>query len=94
VHFLKIDGMFVRDIAEDPANLALVRSVNEVGHAMGKRTIAESVESAAVLAHLRGIGVDFVQGYHVGRPVAAVDALGAQASAPRPMQLIEGGAVV
>ena len=61
VHFLKIDGMFVRDIVEDPANLALVRSINEVGHAMGKRTIAEFVESESVLAHLRAIGVDHVQ---------------------------------
>ena len=68
VQFLKIDGAFVRDILDDPVDLALVRSIHEIGKVMGKQTIAEFVESEAVLVRLREIGVDFVQGYHVGRP--------------------------
>ena len=86
VQFLKIDGMFVRDLVDDPANLALVRSINEVGHAMGKRTIAEFVESEAILTHLRAVGVDFVQGYHIGRPEPA----GAVLGAPAPLRLVAG----
>jgi Amt family ammonium transporter len=47
-----------------------VKSINEIGHTMGKRTIAEFVESAAILRKLKlpEIGVDFTQGYHIGRP--------------------------
>ncbi len=68
VDFLKIDGMFVRDIDEDPIDLAMVRSISEIGHVMGKRTIAEFVESAVVLERLREMGVDYAQGYHLSRP--------------------------
>ena len=70
VDFLKIDGLFVRGIAHDPTDLAMVKSINEIGHTMGKQTIAEFVENAAILEKLktRGIGVDYAQGYHIGRP--------------------------
>lgn len=70
VDFLKIDGSFVKDIADDPTDLAMVKSINEIGHTMGKRTIAEFVENAAILEKLkaRDIGVDYAQGYHIGRP--------------------------
>lgn len=68
VDFLKIDGLFVRDIAHDAVDLALVRSINEIGHVMGKKTIAEFVDTEAALARLRQIGVDFAQGYSIGTP--------------------------
>ncbi|MCH8504998.1 MAG: EAL domain-containing protein, partial [Ectothiorhodospiraceae bacterium] len=68
VDYLKIDGMFVRDVVEDPIDFALVKSINDIGHVMGKRTIAEFVESDAVVEKLRTIGVDFVQGYWIGKP--------------------------
>jgi len=68
VDFLKIDGMFVRDICDDPIDLAMVRSINEIGHVMGLRTIAEFVESPAVLDKLREIGVDYAQGFTLGMP--------------------------
>lgn len=69
VDFLKIDGVFVRDIVDDPINLAMVKSINEIGHAMGKRTIAEHVENDAILEKLLSeIGVDYVQGYGIARP--------------------------
>ena len=69
VDFLKIDGAFVRDMANDAIDRAMVRSINEIGHIMGKRTIAEFVEDDRTLDMLRKIGVDFVQGYKIGRPV-------------------------
>jgi len=68
VDFLKIDGAFVKDILDDPVDLAMVRSINDIGHVMGKKTIAESVETGAVLEKLRELGVDYAQGYAVGRP--------------------------
>ena len=66
VDFLKIDGSFVRDIADDPVDRVLVKSINEMGHAMGKQTIAEFVEVPEVLAVLREIGVNYAQGYLLG----------------------------
>ena len=54
---------------DDELDLALVRSINDVGKVMGKATIAEFVENDAILEKLRGIGVDYAQGYSIGRPV-------------------------
>ncbi len=68
VDFLKIDGVFVKDIVDDPIHRELVRSINEIGHVMGKRTIAEFVESEEILTALGEIGVDYVQGFQLGKP--------------------------
>ena len=68
VDFLKIDGVFVKDILDDPMDLAMVKSINEIGHVMGKQTIAEFVENDAILERLRDIGVDYAQGYGYSRP--------------------------
>lgn len=68
VDFLKIDGLFIRDLETDPIHLALVKSINEVGHVMGKETIAEFVENARILEKLRDLGVDYAQGYGVAKP--------------------------
>ncbi|MDH3411789.1 MAG: EAL domain-containing protein, partial [Gammaproteobacteria bacterium] len=68
VDFLKIDGMFVKDILGDPVHLAMVKSINEMGHVMGKQTIAEFVENEAVLDKLKEVGVDYAQGYWIARP--------------------------
>ena len=68
VDSLKIDGAFVRDIAVDPIARAMVASINEIGHLMGLETIAEFVESEAILAELQVIGVDFAQGFGLARP--------------------------
>ena len=73
VDFLKIDGAFVRDIATNTIDRAMVRSINEIGHVMGKKTIAEFVEDTNVLETLRSIGVDFAQGYGIGRPEPITD---------------------
>lgn len=68
VDYLKIDGAFVRDMAEDPIDYAMVDAINRIGHVMGIRTIAEFVEDDAVLEALRGLGVDYAQGYWIAAP--------------------------
>ena len=75
VDFLKIDGLFVKDILDDPMDLAMVKSINEIGHVMGKKTIAEFVENADVLNKLKAIGVDFAQGYGICHPRPIDEAL-------------------
>ena len=68
VNYLKIDGMFVRDIVDDPIDHAMVKSINEVGHVMGMQTIAEFVENDEIQQKLIEIGVDYAQGYGIGKP--------------------------
>jgi diguanylate cyclase (GGDEF)-like protein/PAS domain S-box-containing protein len=68
VDFLKIDGSLVQDLADDRVKRAMVGSISQIGHVMGIRTIAECVETAAVLHDLREIGVDYAQGYWLSRP--------------------------
>ena len=69
IDYLKIDGAFVRDMANDSIDFAMVRSINDIGHLMGKLTVAEFVENSQTVELLRGVGVDFVQGYALSRPV-------------------------
>ena len=68
VDFLKIDGIFVKDIVDDSIDRELVRSINQIGHVMGKKTIAEFVENEAILGILREMGVDYAQGFAFGKP--------------------------
>jgi len=68
VDFLKIDGSFVRNMLDDPVDRALVETIHRIGHVLGMQTIAEAVESDAVLAALRTIGVDYAQGYGIAEP--------------------------
>lgn len=70
VDYLKIDGSFVKDCAKDVIDLALVKSVNDIGHVMNMKTIAEWVEDEATLEVLKILGVDYVQGYAVDKPQA------------------------
>ena len=69
VDFLKIDGSFVTDMADDTIDYAMVEAINQLGHVMGIGTIAECVESEEVVNHLRKLGVDFAQGYAMGSPI-------------------------
>ncbi len=75
VDYLKIDGMFVKDIVNDPIDRAMVKSINEIGQVMGMETIAEFVENDEITNILEEIGVDYVQGYAFGRPVPLIDIL-------------------
>ncbi len=68
VDYLKIDGAFVRDIVTNPVDRLMVDAMNRIGHQIGLKTVAEYVESDAILAMLRQIGVDFVQGNGVHAP--------------------------
>ncbi|MDH3978901.1 MAG: EAL domain-containing protein [Gammaproteobacteria bacterium] len=68
VDYLKIDGSFVKDIVDDPIDEAMVRSINEIGHVMGKETIAEFVENDQILEKLHDIGVDYAQGFGIDTP--------------------------
>ncbi len=69
VDYLKIDGMFIVDIDRNPTDFLMVKSINEIAHAMGIKTIAEFVEREEILITLREIGVDYAQGYAVGKPI-------------------------
>jgi diguanylate cyclase (GGDEF)-like protein/PAS domain S-box-containing protein len=69
VDWLKIDGLFVGNIVNDRVDYEMVRSITEIGHVMGKKVVAESVENPAVLARLKQIGVDYAQGQALGPPV-------------------------
>jgi EAL domain-containing protein (putative c-di-GMP-specific phosphodiesterase class I) len=70
VDYLKIDGSFVHDVARNPYERQLVRAVVEMALALDKQTIAEFVTDEPTLQALRDSGVDYAQGYHVGRPCA------------------------
>jgi diguanylate cyclase (GGDEF)-like protein/PAS domain S-box-containing protein len=70
VDFLKIHGRFVKDMLKDPIDRAMVDTINRFGHMLALRTVAEFVESAAVLEELRSIGVDFAQGSAIAPPAA------------------------
>ena len=75
VDFLKIDGSFIREINEDQTDRAFVESINQIGNLMGLQTIAEFVENKNILNTLKEIGVDFAQGYFLGKPVLLDEAL-------------------
>jgi len=68
--FLKIDGEFIRDMLIDPMDTAIVEAINKIGHVAGLRTIAEYVETPAIMEKLRAIGVDYAQGYGIEKPTA------------------------
>jgi diguanylate cyclase (GGDEF)-like protein len=68
---LKIDQSFVRDLATDPDDAAIVRAIVQMAHGLKLATIAEGVEDALTLEHLRSFQCDEVQGYHFARPMPA-----------------------
>jgi len=69
VDYLKIDGVFVRDMVNDPIDYAMVKSIHEIGHVTGMQTIAEFVEDDQIREKLKEIGVDYAQGYGISVPV-------------------------
>ena len=73
VSFLKIDGRFIKDIVTDPLDLAMVESINQVGHVMGLLTVAEGISSGAVVERLRAVGVDYAQGHWISPPRPLAD---------------------
>ncbi len=69
VDYLKIDGSFVVNMCNDKIDRALVESINQVGHIMNMKTIAEWVEDESTLEMLKEMGVDYSQGYYTGEPI-------------------------
>ncbi len=70
VDYLKIDGQFIRNVAEDFVDESMVRAITDVGRAMGIETIAERVETKQVLDKLSALGIEFAQGYYLARPTS------------------------
>ncbi|MGC2165620.1 MAG: bifunctional diguanylate cyclase/phosphodiesterase [Gallionella sp.] len=68
IDYVKIEGSFIREIANDKRDRIMVEHINEMAHQFGLRTVAEFVEDEATAKVLAEIGVDFAQGYHFGRP--------------------------
>ncbi len=68
VDFLKIDGQFISQVAQDPVDRSMVEAISKVGRALGIATIAECVENQLVLDELQRIGVDFAQGFFIAHP--------------------------
>jgi diguanylate cyclase (GGDEF)-like protein len=70
VDYIKIDGIFVRDLVNNPVDQKMIRMIAEIGQEAGMKTIAEYVESGPTLALLADLGIDMAQGYFIGRPTA------------------------
>ena len=68
VDYLKIDGAFVKNLPQDTVSQEMVIAINDIGHSLGCQTIAEYVENADILKLLKKYGVDYAQGYFIGRP--------------------------
>ena len=68
IDYLKIDGSFVKNIVDQPIDLAMVEAINQIGHVMGIQTIAEFVENQDILEKIISLGVDYAQGYGIAKP--------------------------
>ena len=70
VDYIKIDGVFIRDMAVDPMDHAIVEAINRIAHILGLKTVAEFVEDETTLERLRALKVDYAQGYFIAKPEA------------------------
>ncbi|MEM9688381.1 MAG: EAL domain-containing protein [Pseudomonadota bacterium] len=68
INYLKIDGMFIKDIEKDSTNRIFVKSIIDIAHSMGIETVAEFVENDNIASIVSDLGVDYLQGYALGRP--------------------------
>jgi len=75
VDILKIDGQFVKEIAKNPIDREMVRAIHQVGQSMGIQTVAEFVEDEDIVQVLSQIGVQYAQGYHIGKPMSMEEAI-------------------
>lgn len=88
VDYVKIDGAFVKDMSKDAVDFAMVEAIHNIAHRMGLRTVAEFVQNDATIEMLRGLGVDYVQGYGVEKPRPLDDATRSSQAVPEPMLLV------
>ena len=91
IDFLKIDGQFVREIAEDPVSNAMVAAINQMSHAMGLKTIAEYVENRAIKTQLSSLGVDYGQGFGIAKPRPLADELASSSTGIKRICEAKGG---
>ena len=91
IDFLKIDGQFVREIAEDPVSNAMVAAINQMSHAMGLKTIAEYVENSAIKTQLSSLGVDYGQGFGIAKPRPLADQLASLSMRVEPIRKARRG---
>ncbi|MET4000861.1 EAL domain-containing protein [Marinobacterium sp. MBR-109] len=68
IDFVKIEGEFIANMGNDPRDLAFVVSITELAKKLNLKTVAEFVETEEVLQMVRDVGIDYAQGYHIGRP--------------------------
>ncbi|NJM76259.1 MAG: EAL domain-containing protein [Acaryochloridaceae cyanobacterium RU_4_10] len=68
VDYLKIDGIFIKDIVQNRVDGEIVEAINRVAHVMGIQTVAEYVENNDILIELKSIGIDYAQGYGIAKP--------------------------
>ena len=73
VDYLKIDGVFIKNMVEDKVDYAMVESINRIGHVMGIKTVAEFVENDEIYKKLGELGIDYAQGYAIHKPEALPD---------------------
>ncbi len=75
VDIIKIDGQFIKEIVKNPIDREMVRAIHRVGESMNIETVAEFVENQAIVEELRRIGVNYAQGYHIGKPLPVAQAI-------------------
>ncbi len=75
VNVIKIDGQFIKGMDSDPVARGMVKAIDQMAKVLGLETVAEHVESAAVVQELAAMGVDYVQGFYLGRPGSIENAL-------------------
>lgn len=68
VDYIKIDGNFIKNVADNPIDIVMVEAITKIAHVMGIKTVAEYVESQRVIDKLQELGVDYAQGYYLGKP--------------------------
>ncbi len=90
VQYVKIDGAFIRDILDNPLSEAIVESVCRIASVIHARTVAEFVENDLILQRLQKTGIDFAQGYRIGKPLPLAQVL---AEFDTPSQVTDGFAV-
>lgn len=69
VDYLKIDGIFIRDVDSQVSEWTMVRAVHQIARSLGLKTIAEFVSNESIVKTLRQIGIDYAQGYHFAKPI-------------------------
>lgn len=84
VDIVKIDGSFIRQLAHSKDDRIFVKALNEVAVGLGKQTVAEFIENEETLQLLTEIGIDYAQGYHIGRPGPEIPGFAAKKAEPRP----------